>query len=333
MSTQQQSGATLRQQGFALILVLWILSLLTIMAGSFALSMRRESSIIGGLKNNAQAAAVAESAIAIAELMILNPDPAKRWQANGSIYPIDDADALGSDNAQVRIRLLSETGKIDINKADQKLLAALMANSPIEDELQQTKLVGAILDWRDEDDLINIEGAEKKEYQEAGLKYQPRNKPFQTLDELQLVLGMDGTIYPWLTPLVTVYSGQPNVNVQQASKEVLQVLPDADLDLIDDYVAARLESMINGLPAPASPFSVKQNTVAVAGQGNALTIVSEALLDDGSRAVIKAVIKAGGGDQPFQVLEWQRNTVSENSLFSGTIGTSAISELLVNPIK
>ncbi len=334
---QWQSNVTLAQRGFALILVLWILSLLTIMAGSFALSIRRESSIISGLKNNTQAAAVAESGIAIAELMLLNRDQAKRWQANGSIYPIDDSEALGSENAQVRVRLWSETGKIDINKADQKLLATLMANSPIQDEQQQLKLVGAILDWRDEDDLINIEGAEKKDYQQAGLTYQPRNKPFQTLTELQLVLGMNETIYQWLIPLVTVYSGRPNVNVQLAAKEVLQVLPDADLDLINDFVVARLESMMKGLPAPTSPFSIKQNAVGATatklGQGDALTIVSEALLDDGSSAVIKAVIKAGGAKQPFQVLEWQRNTTSEDSLFSETIGASAISELLVNPIK
>jgi len=325
---------TITQQGFALVLVLWVLSLLTIMAGSFALSMRRESAIVSGIKNNAQAAAVAESGIAIAELMLLNPDQNKRWRADGSIYPIDDDDALGSDNAQVRVRLLSEAGKIDINKADQKLLAELMAHSPAEDEQQQLRLVSAILDWRDEDDLINIDGAEQKEYKEAGLKYQPRNKPFQTVDELQLVLGMDETIYQWLAPMVTVYSGQANVAVQNASKDVLQVLPDADPSLIDDYVAARLESITNGLPAPASPFGTGQGKQAgqSQGQGEALTIVSEALLEDGSRAIISAVIKTGGGTQagqPFQVLEWRRNTVGDDSLFADTIGASAISELLV----
>ncbi|MFZ2407428.1 MAG: type II secretion system protein GspK, partial [Methylobacter sp.] len=35
-----------RSEGFALVLVLWVLSLLTIMAGSFALSMRREAAIV-----------------------------------------------------------------------------------------------------------------------------------------------------------------------------------------------------------------------------------------------------------------------------------------------
>ena len=141
----------IRQKGFALVLVLWVLSLLTIMAGSFALSMRREAAIVTGSSNNAQAMAVAESGLAIAELMLMNPDQQQRWRTDGSIYQIDYADS------KVRIRLLSETGKIDLNSADQTLLQGLMAYAPVEEELQ-TKLVNAILDWRDEDDLVQHRG-------------------------------------------------------------------------------------------------------------------------------------------------------------------------------
>ena len=75
-----------RQNGMALVLVLWVLSILIIMAGSFALSMRRESSIVSVIKNNAHAMAIAESGIALAETMLLNPDPNKVWRADGNIY-------------------------------------------------------------------------------------------------------------------------------------------------------------------------------------------------------------------------------------------------------
>lgn len=145
----------IRQKGLALVLVLWVLSILTIMAGSFALGMRRETSIIEGIKNNARAMAVAESGIAMAEMMLLNPDQKKRWRADGIIYEIYSADA------KIRVRLLSEAGKIDINKADQTLLQQLMIYAPLDEE-QQTKLVNAILDWRDKDDLVHLNGAEKK---------------------------------------------------------------------------------------------------------------------------------------------------------------------------
>ena len=242
----------MRQTGLALILVLWVLSLLTIMAGSFALSMRREASIIAGIRNNAQAMAVAESGIALAEMMLLNPDPNKRWRAEGNIYQINSGDA------KVRVRLLSETGKIDINQADQTVLEGLMTYAPVDTE-QQTRLVNAILDWRDEDDLVRIEGAEKKEYKDAGLNYHPQNKPFQSIEELQLVLGMNETVFKWIEPLVTVYSGQKQVAMQEATKEVLQVIPGLDMELVDAYITARLESAINDLPAPPFPSISGQN--------------------------------------------------------------------------
>jgi len=250
-------------------------------------------------------------------MMLLNPDPNKRWRADGSIYEISSA------SAKVRVRLLSETGKIDINKADQALLQGLMAHAPVEEE-QQTKLVNAILDWRDKDDLVRIEGAEKKEYKNAGLTYQPGNKPFQSIEELQLVLGMNESVFKWIEPLVTIYSGQPQVTVQLAAKEVLQTIPGLDTDLLDSYISARLESAINNLPVPPFPSSSGQNNAA--GQNNVLTLVSEALLEDESSAVISAVIKRSEETEaaPFQVLKWEHVTANDASLF-----TDAMNELLV----
>ena len=321
----------MRQAGLALILVLWVLSLLTIMAGSFALSMRREASIVAGIKNNAQAMAVAESGIALAEMMLLNPDPNKRWRADGNIYQINSGDA------KVRVRLLSETGKIDINQADQTVLEGLITHAPVDTE-QQTRLVNAILDWRDKDDLVRIEGAEKKEYKDAGLNYHPQNKPFQSIEELQLVLGMNETVFKWIEPLITVYSGQKQVAMQKATKEVLQVIPGLDMELVDAYIAARLESAMNDLPAPPFPSISGQNVQSAintppvpsfpssSGQNNVFTLVSEARLDDESSAVVSAVITLSGQTQagPFQVLKWEIAGVDDHSLFS-----EAMSELLV----
>jgi general secretion pathway protein K len=321
----------IRQKGLALVLVLWVLSLLTIMAGSFALSMRRESAIVAGIKNNAQASAVAKSGIAMAEIQMLNSDPFKSWRADGSIYQINAADA------KIRVRLLSEAGKIDINKADEALLKSLMNHAPLDEE-QRAKIVGAILDWRDEDNLVRLDGAEKQEYEDAGLTYQPRNKPFQSIEELQLLLGMDKSLFLWLEPLITVYSGQQQVAVQVAAADVLQVLPGLDKSLVDSYIAARLQSVINNLPVPPFPSSsgmntpIGQNTPVgpsdSSGQNNVLTVISEAVLGDESKASISAVIKKSDNIQanpsPFEVLKWQQVTVNKASLFS-----NAMSKLLV----
>ncbi len=339
----------IKSGGFALVLVLWVLCLLTIMAGSFALSMRREAAIVTGGSSNAQAEAVAESGLAVAELMLLSPGQLHRWRTDGSVYQIDYTDyeippcispsgpAVGCSNSlpanlsKVRVQLLAETGKVDINSADQSLLQGLMLHAPVEEELQ-TKLVNAILDWRDADDLVRLEGAEKEEYKAAGLSYQPGNKPFQSIEELQLVLGMNEQVFNWLESLVTIHSGQPTVNLSQASKEVLQVLPGIDAGLIDDYIAARRESAINGLPVPAfgvnvgsgdrpvapTNAAIGSTPEAVVEQKGAVTVVTEALLGDGTTAMIKALIKRsdGVGSSPFQALKWQRSVVVDASLFT-----------------
>ncbi|MGR9013439.1 MAG: general secretion pathway protein GspK [Gammaproteobacteria bacterium] len=307
------------QKGFALVLVLWVLSLLTIMAGSFALTMRREAAIVTGSSTNAQAMAIAESGLAVAELMLINPDQRQRWHTDGSIYQIDYT------GSKIRIRLLAETGKVDINSADQALLQELMSYAPVQAEVQN-QLVNAILDWRDTDDLVRIEGAEKREYKAAGLTYQPRNKPFQSVEELQLVLGMDEHVYQWLEGLVTVYSGQPKVNLTQAAKEVLQVLPELDEGLIEGFIAARRESAINGLLGRSGTgASIAGNNAPAATAVNneteqkaAITVVVEALLDDGTTAIIKALIKRSDKQlsTPFQVLKWQRNPATDGSLFA-----------------
>lgn len=306
-----------KQQGMALVLVLWILSLLTIMAGSFALSMRRETVIVAGLKDNAQAMAVTESGVTIAEFMLLNPDPNKRWRADGSIYQID------AENAKLRIRLLSETGKVNINLADQNVLENMMKHAPNGSAAQLPSAMinraAAMIDWRDSDDLVSINGAEKKQYQNASLNDQPSNKPFQTLEELQRVLSMDEATLKWLEPLITVYSDTPEVNLQLASKDVLQVLSGANAELIDVYVAARAESAKQNLPAPTSPLDLTPSMPNA--DVTLLTIVSELQFDDQASTVINAVVKKSDGSQttPFQVLRWQQNPAHHKSLFSANM--------------
>ncbi|MDD2800469.1 MAG: type II secretion system protein GspK [Methylobacter sp.] len=316
-----------KQQGFALILVLWVLSLLIIMAGSFALNMRREIAVAAGVKANAQAMALAESAVAVAEVMLLHPEANKRWRADGSVYEIDFADA------QVRVQMLAEVGKIDINNASEELLQALI-NYVVEDKEQQTKLVNAILDWRDADDLVRNDGAEKKEYKKAGLNYEPRNKRFRAIEELQLVSGMNEDVYQALVPLITSYSGK-EVDLQQASRAVLEIMPTLNSQYLDQYLAARFSSAVNGLPTPSTalltagelnaddlnltPAEPSETELAeqAAVPAGVTEIIAEVHLTDGASATLRVVVEKGEGvgANPFTVLKWQRNQHLEQSLF------------------
>ncbi|WP_305910013.1 type II secretion system protein GspK [Methylomarinum sp. Ch1-1] len=299
-----------KQGGLALVIVIWVLSLLMIMAGSFALTMRRETTVISAVKDQAELLAAAETGLAVAEQMLTLADENSRWRADGSIYQISYRDA------EIRVRVLSEQGKIDINAANEELLRLLMQSMPLSFAEQQA-LVSAIIDWRDDDDLVYINGAEKQEYQEAGLSYGPANKAFQLLDELQLVLGMRNEIYQQLQPLVTLYSGQAQVNLQLASREVLQIVANLGQAELEAYLQQRIDNARLLLPPPPFPQSDGGETLRAAGNNGVYTVISQARIAGDDQAGIKTVITTAGAGQTssFQILEW-RQTYQEASLFS-----------------
>ncbi|CAG1023406.1 hypothetical protein DOJK_02301 [Patescibacteria group bacterium] len=300
-----------KQTGLALILVLWVLSLLTIMAGSFITSIRRETAMLSALKDTAAATALAESGIQLAQFMLLT-EGNKRWHTDGSIYQIT------TKNAVLRIRLLSEAGKINLNSADQAMLQKLFSHSPtgIEATLPFGRInrATALLDWRDSDEFVRLNGAEQQQYQDAQLDYSPSNKNLQSLAELPMILGMDEKTLTWIEPLVTIYGQQANVDLQQASKEVLQLFLD-NPNLVEQYIKLRTENTKQDLPPPIPPIAsagLSQTSIL-----DAITVISEVHQHD-SVAIIQAVIKktVNQTNTPFQLLSWQRNNPHHHSLFA-----------------
>ncbi|MBU2569764.1 MAG: general secretion pathway protein GspK [Gammaproteobacteria bacterium] len=312
----------MRQKGLALVLVLWVLTLLTIMAGSFALSMRRESSIMFGMKTRAEAQAFAEAGIAVAELMMLEDDPLKRWDADGQIYE------FSFDEAMIRVRILAENGKVDINRAELDLLLKLLKHATIEADMQ-TQVANAIIDWRDQDDETREDGAEKKEYQAAGLRYAPRNQAFQSLEELQMVLGVDAVLYEWLEPFITIESGQASVDLDKASAELRYMLESEDdfaakpitggSDAEDAVPRVRSFSPTEQGGEMPGEFEMLDDEQAQPGTqaSGALTIVSEAMVGEGVTAGVKVLVRRSDNPgEPFSVARWQPIHSKVHSLFA-----------------
>lgn len=312
----------MKQRGVALILVLWVLSILTLMAGSFTLTMRRETAGLSHTKENAQALAQAKSGLTLAQAMLLHEDETKRWRVDGSIYEIE------SDTATTRIRITSEFGKIDINSATAQLLHHVLQFAPLEIQAQQ-ELENAILDWRDEDETTRPFGAEKPEYKAAKLSYAPRNKPFRSFEELQMLKGMNANVFAWMQKIFTIYAaGQTEVEVNTSSREVLNVLPEIDATQLDNYFFARQKAILNHAPMPILPRienagqsmnSDAQNTTEaeVAPDIAVVTISVETILENEATARIDVTMEKldGANNLPFQILVWQTD-LDAPSLFS-----------------
>ncbi|MGE5167450.1 MAG: general secretion pathway protein GspK [Deltaproteobacteria bacterium] len=299
-----------RQRGVALILVIWVIALMGVLLGSFALIARTENFEARHLFDGTTARYAAQAGIERAVYELRNPDMTQRWVGDGRPYIFE------FDGAQVQVELTDESGLIDINTADDALLQGLFASVGVPPD-QAAALSDAIQDWRDPDDVPRPQGAELNEYRAAGLPYAPRNAPFQTVGEVQQVLGMNYDLYEKIESAITIYGGGVQPNPAYAPLEVLLALPGMTPDLAQQLIAAR-QQVLPGQGAPGQPgaagLTLPDGTPVVAnGGGNTYTIRSRATLANGASTVLDASIRLGGvgaAGQPYTVLRWDQKESS-----------------------
>jgi len=303
-----------RQRGIALILVLWLTILLTVIAAAFAYSMRTEALAARNAVSLAQARGLADGAIMRMAFELMRPRTINEtWQADGLPHYWEEGDAHIAANA------IDESGKIDLNSASDALLKGLFQAAGGLDVDAAQRIVDVIDDWKDADDLRRPNGAEAPDYQAAGLSYKPANAPFESVAELQRVLGMTPTLYAAVADHLTVFSKSPGVNPAFASRTVLMAIPGATAEVVDTYLAQRQNALAQGLPAP--PFPVQGGA---AGPTNLWRIRAEATMPDGVTYVREAVIRPGGDLlHPVTVLLWvegdQRRFVPPTTAESGSV--------------
>jgi general secretion pathway protein K len=285
------------QRGIALVIVLWMLALLTVIANSMVFSLRSEVQVAGNHAASARAEAAADAGVfkAIRELTRPATD-VQRWQGNGLSHDwIFDGVAL-------RVTIMDEAGKIDINAAPETLLGSLFRSLGL-DEAVAIGLADAIIDWRDPDDLRRVSGAEKEDYIAAGKDYGPRNANFETIEELRLVLGMSDDIFRRAAPLITAYSGRPGVSSAVAPRAVLMALPGVAPEQADAYLAERQTLLLQGLPAPEATFA---RASAARPVGDTFSIQVHAVLGDNTAFFREAVAQVTSNPKaPVVILAWR----------------------------
>ncbi|MFT4247767.1 MAG: type II secretion system protein GspK [Pseudomonas sp.] len=276
----------MHNRGAALVLVLWLIVLLSALVGAFALSARVEAMQASVLRGSGQAQEAARAGLEYALLRVQSGDPATRWQPDGRRY------RWSWDGARVDVRIVDETAKVDLNLADLTLLAGLLRALGAEPG-QDQRLAGAILDWRDADDLSQpAGGAEDHDYAAAGLPYGAKDAPFESLGELRLVLGMPPELYRRLLPNLTLFSARSRPEPQFAPGPVLTAM---GLDAA--AVLAQRELPVADMPAAAT-----------AGGSGIYSIESRARWGEGREMVVRAVVRTGASPLPgaaYTVLRWE----------------------------
>lgn len=290
-----RSPAARRQAGIALVLTLWLTVLLTAIAGGFAYSMRTEALAAGNAIGVARARAAADGAVERTAFELTRPRLPGSWLPNGAPHEWTDGEIAIAASAT------DETAKIDLNAAGEALLRGLFTTVGGADPDAAVRLVDALMDWRDADDLRRPNGAEAADYLAAGSKVLPANAPLETIGEVSRVLGMTPAIYARIAGSVTVYSRQAGVNPLTASREVLLALPNADPATVDAYLATRDEAIRAGRPPPTYPGAGGFSSGAI----QTWRIRAQATLPDGVTFVREAVLRPSPDPaRPLIVLAW-----------------------------
>jgi len=264
----RQDGAD-REEGFILIAVLWLLVALGAVGIHAGLQMRTERLAVANVLDEAHARqwALAGAEYARSHLTAALFDRGDEMRAEsaraeeqpgGSGMPgarslfqvVTDANDPWRNPQQLvtsqmrfgyssfSLQLRDAQSVLNLNVADTEMLTRFFSQGLGLDFARADRLAQAISDWRDEDDIPRVGGAEREEYLRAAAAMLPPNQYFADLDELRYVLGMTPEIFEAARPYLTIQnSGRINVNA--APEPVLHALPGMTPAAVQEILQAR----------------------------------------------------------------------------------------------
>ncbi len=266
LAPRRQPGApagapSLRRGGFALVAALWLLVALGAVGLQAALASQARRKASANLLDQvrARAAALAGSEYARSRLTaaMLGKAEELRSQAMAqarnprqremmartsvrnlfrSVNPFEDpwrepqglvVPEMAFGDARFALLLRDVGAALNLNEATEEMLRNFFSQGMGLDWAEADKLAQAILDWRDEDEIPRINGAEREEYLREGALVLPPNRDFVELDELRHVRGMTPELYVRAAPHLTLL-GDGRINVNAAPEPVLLALPGVD---------------------------------------------------------------------------------------------------------
>jgi general secretion pathway protein K len=197
-----------RQAGFALLIVLWTVVLLTLLVTHIEATGRSEAQLALNLRRSAALQAEADGAIAVGAFHLLDASAA-HWTANGAPHVLRVRN--GGFTRRVVVRITDQAGKINLNSAPVPLLQALIAAVGV-GPAEASRIAANIGAWRYPAGTGPAANSIAAQYKAAGRGYAPPHAPFESLSELGLVLGMTPRLLALLRQHLTLFHpGEPNL--------------------------------------------------------------------------------------------------------------------------
>jgi general secretion pathway protein K len=280
------------ERGFIIVAVLWILFALAALASAYAVYAGNSAVAARVSSDRLQADALITAGLELTALRLLGRSA-------------DDPRSVGEfqfqmGGAAVALRFRSEGARIDLNTAPKELLAGLFTTLGAKAD-DAAYYADRIVGWR-EKSKGTAKNKELGAYEDAGLKYGPRQAPFENVAELRFVLGVPPRLVERAMPFVTIFNGLPQIDAIAAAPEVLEALPHMQPDIVNAVLAARIAQdgkTVLSLLGPAKD--------SVSLEPRKATRVDLAItFKTGRRVAAEAVILVIDKDkEPYRIVAWR----------------------------
>lgn len=193
--------------GIALIIVMIVITVLSIMAGGFAYSMKVETRLARNAYFDNEMEWLGRSGIELARYVLgqqknipNEPYDSLNQKWAGGIGPTN---GLLSDitlenvplgNGIISVKIVDMERKFNINIADEAILNQAMTLIGV-DASESGPIISSILDWIDPDDNTRINGTESDYYENLEPPYVAKNGPLDDISELLLIRNVRPEIY------------------------------------------------------------------------------------------------------------------------------------------
>jgi general secretion pathway protein K len=288
------------ERGMILVVVLWTVSLMTVVVVALSVYAQRSLSLAGVETSRLRTEMALKSGVEAGGAMLVGTKPNLRIFFDGR--PVR-ADLGGGQLVDIGIR--DATGLIDINRAQAPLLAGLFTRVSGSDA-DPEKFGEAIVAWRERHGGVEKKPGAAAEVEEEGAK-KPEEPPpvFFSLAQLYGIEGTNPAELDKMLPYISLYSHGGRINPMAAPEPVLQSVPDMEADDIAKLREARIRRNTEN-PGVQRILAKYENFLTVVESSVYLVTVkavSGGGLIAGSRLEATIVLDTGG-TVPFRVLAW-----------------------------
>lgn len=228
------------EKGFALVVVIVIMLLVSFLAGQLILNVRTELQVAFNAKARASGLALAEAGVNLGIFRLLDK-PLHYISEDYESFHEGYEYAAFLPSGRVQYTVLNESGKMDLNKMNESLLKVFLEYLEVEVD-DQSIIIDSLYDWRDSDDLHRLNGAEQEYYESLDDPYIPRNGRIQDPAEFFLVKGTETLARKFkASDAFTVHNKSNKINFNSLTPFMLDFLVEGDEEKKTAYRDAKQE--------------------------------------------------------------------------------------------